>query len=282
MLDAKALESTGTEWAAPQAWTQIDFISDLHLTTSVPLTFSGLRQYFQSTQADAIVILGDLFETWIGDDSRHSGFEAECTELLYQASQHRLIAFMAGNRDFLLGSKMAQAAGLLLLPDPTVMSAWEQRTLLTHGDAWCLSDHAYQRFRQLVRSAQWQRDFLNQPLEVRHAEAQRIREESRRHQKNLDPNDWADLDFDTAVNCLTATQSSTLVHGHTHRPGTQALGPGLTRHVLSDWDLDDCQNPRAEVLTWGASGWHRQPLAPQVSTSAPPMPVVGFYKHPLL
>lgn len=257
---AQVLGPTGKEWTLPQAWTQVDFISDLHLTPNVPLTFSGLRHYLQSTQADAIIILGDLFETWIGDDSRHSGFEAECTELINQASQHRLIAFMAGNRDFLLGSAMAQAAGLQLLPDPTVISAWAQRALLTHGDAWCLGDHAYQRFRQLVRSAQWQHNFLSQPLEIRRAQAQRIREESRRHQKNQDPKDWVDLDLDTAIHGLNATQSSTLIHGHTHRPGTQALGPGLTRHVLSDWDLDDGLNPRAEVLTWSADGWHRHPL----------------------
>ncbi len=261
MSEAQVPGPGGTTWSVPQPWSQIDFISDLHLASNLPVTLSGLRRYLRSTQADAVVILGDLFEVWVGDDARHSDFDAGCTQLLWEASQQRTMAFMAGNRDFLLGAEMAQATGLRLLPDPTVMVAWGQRALVTHGDAWCLADQPYQRFRSLVRSPEWQRTFLSRPLDERRAQARHIREESQRQQQGHAPTDWADVDADTAIEHLNATHSNTLIHGHTHRPGTDSLAPGLTRHVLSDWDLDDPHHPRAEVLTWRSSGWQRHPLA---------------------
>jgi UDP-2,3-diacylglucosamine hydrolase len=247
-------------WQVPGDWAQVDFISDLHLAPTLPRTLAALRLYLRDTRADALVILGDLFEVWVGDDARESDFEAECTALLRDASRRRPLAFMAGNRDFLLGPAMAGEAGLRLLPDPMVMVAWGRRVLLTHGDAWCLDDAPYQQFRRQVRSAAWQAAFLGRPLAERRAEARRIREESQRRKEAAPPADWADVDRPTAIDWLQRTHCDTLIHGHTHRPVSEALAPGLTRHVLSDWDLDDARPPRADVLEWRPTGLQRRSL----------------------
>jgi predicted phosphodiesterase len=134
-------------FSAPATWRAIDFLSDLHLSESTPRTFDALATHLRCTEADAVFILGDLFEVWIGDDARHEGFEARCAAMLSEASSHRFIAFMAGNRDFLVGADMLAHCGVMHLTDPTVLSAFDQRLLLSHGDTLCLSDVAYQRFR---------------------------------------------------------------------------------------------------------------------------------------
>ncbi len=247
-------------WQIPAGWSQVDFISDLHLAPDLPRTLTAWRCYLRDTCADAVVILGDLFEVWVGDDARHADFEAACTAWLREASSHRTLAFMAGNRDFLLGREMAEAAGLRLLPDPSVMAGWGRRLLLTHGDAWCVDDLGYQQFRARVRSPAWQREFLARPLDERRAEARRIREESQRIKQTVPPAHWADVDRPTAVAWLQAAGCDTLVHGHTHRPGAEDLAPGLRREVLSDWDQDDPRSPRAEVLEWRPCGLLRRPL----------------------
>lgn len=261
-MTAASLQSPAQVWEAAAHWGQIDFISDLHLAPELPKTLAALRQYLSNTSADALVILGDLFEVWVGDDARHSGFEAEVTTLLHEASQRRTVAFMAGNRDFLLGAEMAQASGMMLLADPAVMVAWGQRILLTHGDAWCLADEPYQQFRSLVRSPEWQREFLSHPLNERRAQARSIREESQRRKQTSQPSDWCDIDHPTAVNALRQSGCEILIHGHTHRPSSECVATGLMRHVLSDWDMDCTEAPRAEVLQWRPDGIHRRALRP--------------------
>ena len=129
-----------SEFAAPAAWRAIDFLSDLHLSDTTPRTFDALATHLRCTEADAVFILGDLFEVWVGDDARHAGFEAECAAMLAEASSHRFIAFMAGNRDFLVGDALLMDCGIARLQDPTLLSAWGRQLLLTHGDALCLSD----------------------------------------------------------------------------------------------------------------------------------------------
>jgi UDP-2,3-diacylglucosamine hydrolase len=133
------------EFVAPPAWTCIDFVSDLHLAADMPQTFEAFAAYLRSTSADAVFILGDLFDAWVGDDARHEGFEAQCTALLAAAAQRRPLAFMVGNRDFLAGAAWVQACGMTALADPTLLVACGQRLLLTHGDALCLADMEYQR-----------------------------------------------------------------------------------------------------------------------------------------
>lgn len=204
-------------------------------------------------------MLGDLFEVWVGDDAaREPGsFEARCAEVLADAARRRPLAFMAGNRDFLVGEALCAATGVTALPDPTVLEAFGERVLLTHGDALCLSDTAYQAFRRQVRSADWQRDFLALPLAQRRALARQMRDASETNKRAQVPADWSDVDGDAAIAWLLATGSRHMVHGHTHRPATHTLAPGFTRHVLSDWDLE-ALTPRAEVLRWSRKGFERR------------------------
>lgn len=248
------------EVKAEPGWRCIDFISDLHLGADTPQTFEAWADYLRHTAADAVFILGDLFEVWVGDDARFDGFEARCAAVLKETSQHRSIGFMVGNRDFLVGAPMLQDCGVTGLPDPCVLSALGQRVLLTHGDELCLADTEYQRFRTLVRSAAWQAEFLAQPLEARRQFARDVRNQSEMRKKGMpSPSDWADVDAAAAIEWLRQANSPTLIHGHTHRPGTEPLGSGCVRHVLSDWDLDHPPQ-RAEVLRLTDAGLARLPV----------------------
>jgi UDP-2,3-diacylglucosamine hydrolase len=245
------------ELVAPSAWRAIDFLGDLHLSDRTPRTFAALAAHLRFTDADAVFVLGDLFEVWVGDDARHEGFEAECCAMLAAASGQRFIGFMAGNRDFLVGAEMLAQCGMQRLDDPTVLTAFGQRLLLSHGDALCLSDLPYQRFRAEVRSDEWQRNFLGQPLEQRRRIAGELRAGSRQRQAQQAqqaPGDWCDLDEAQTARWMRAARTAQLVHGHTHRPAVHAVASGLTRHVLSDWDADHASTPRADVLRWQPGG----------------------------
>ena len=244
------------EFEALASWTCIDFISDLHLSSNAPRTFDAWSRYMAGTRADAVVILGDLFEVWVGDDARASAFEGQCADVICDASSRRQVAFMAGNRDFLLGAAMLGACGLLGLPDPTVLTAWGQRLLLTHGDALCIADLPYQRFRAQVRQPAWQQEFLAKPLADRLAIAGSMRQHSEAR-RQFDGNTLVDIDVASAVGSMHAAGAASMVHGHTHRPGSEELAAGFKRHVLSDWDLDDPVRPRAEVLRLNRDGLHR-------------------------
>lgn len=243
-------------WApsGASAWRRVDFVSDLHLSAALPRTMAAFGHYLRTTPADMVVILGDLFEVWVGDDARHGEWETGFVSLLASAAAQRPLAFMAGNRDFLAGSALLAATGLVGLPDPTRIVLFGEPVLLSHGDALCLSDEPYQRFRSLVRSAQWRHGFLTKPLMERRAIAAAIRSESR-SRRSFDGSLSADLDTTETLRWLEAAGATTLLHGHTHRPMEHRLGDsGRRRLVLSDWDLDDTAKPRAEVLAWTASG----------------------------
>ncbi|CAD5366140.1 UDP-2,3-diacylglucosamine pyrophosphatase [Rubrivivax sp. A210] len=233
------------EFEAPRAWHCIDFIADLHLNESMPATFEAFAAHLQHTPADAIFILGDLFEVWVGDDAATRPFERHCLETLAAAASHRHIGFMVGNRDFLASCGVLGTTGMMGLPDPTVLGAWGRRLLLSHGDALCLDDAPYQAFRAEVRSDAWQAQFLARPLAERLRIAAEIRRVSSERQR-FEGMAGADVDAGEAVRWLHALGAAELVHGHTHRPGSSLLAPGFKRHVLSDWDLDHGQ--RAEVL----------------------------------
>ncbi len=246
------------EWPVPAHWRQIDFISDLHLGVQTPRTVQALETHLAHTPADGVFVLGDLFEVWVGDDARQRPFERRCVELLAQASTRRQVVFMHGNRDFLVGAALLKASGMAGLPDPTVLDAWGQRVLLTHGDALCLDDKPYQAFRAQVRSAGWQHDFLARPLAQRLRIAAEIRQASQTR-RQFDGDAGADLDTAESVRWLHALGCREMVHGHTHRPGSHLLAPGFKRHVLSDWDLDTAD--RAEVLRLSRDGFERVPPA---------------------
>jgi len=238
---------------ADPAWRCIDLLSDVHLHADMPRTFAAWRDHLLGTPADVVLMLGDLFEVWVGDDSATSGFAADCVAVLRQASRQRALAFLPGNRDFLVGAGLLAATGMQLLADPTVLQAFGQRWLLTHGDALCLADTAYQQFRRQVRSPAWQQSFLAQPLTEREHQARAMRDASAAHQAGMDPAQWSDVDDSAAAQWLAAASCSAMIHGHTHRPAIHALPGGGTRHVLGDWDFDHGA-PRARALRLTATG----------------------------
>lgn len=242
-----------SELPVPAHWLRIDFISDLHLQPSEPATFRAWADYIAGTRADALFILGDLFEVWIGDDvlDEHSSFESECTRLLHAASVHRPVFFLHGNRDFLLGTRAAQACGMTLLSDPTVLICPVSRWLLSHGDALCLGDGEYQKFRSQVRTSAWQQAFLSKPLSERRLLAQHLRAESESRKRSGAI--YADVDADEAGHWLRAADAQELIHGHTHQPADHRLPTGEFRRVLSDWDVL-AQPARMEVLRLHLSG----------------------------
>lgn len=250
------------ELIAPSRWRTVDFISDLHLQASEPATVAAFQHYLASTPADALFILGDLFEVWVGDDAidEPGSFEAEgCTALL-AASQRLPLYFMHGNRDFLAGPAFLQRTGMSGLADPTVLIFGSQRIVLSHGDLLCLDDVDYQRFRAQARSSAWQQAFLSQPLATRRVQARGIRQES--ENKKQSGAVYADLDTPATLAWLQAARAATLVHGHTHRPAEHALAPGLTRVVLSDWDAAALP-PRLETLRLSDAGLERITLGPR-------------------
>lgn len=238
----------------------VEFISDLHLSPELPCTVAAFERYLHSTRADAVFILGDLFEVWVGDDAMHQPFEASCLQALHACAQQRALHVMRGNRDFLLGPAFFAATGARDLPDPQALRAFGHTVLLSHGDALCVDDAEYLRFRSLVRSSVWQQDFLSKPLADRLAVAAQMRRASRERQAGRDPVTYADVDPALAGLWLHAAGANTMVHGHTHRPGSGTFAGLAQRHVLSDWDLDHAQPGRAEVLRWTATGFTRLAL----------------------
>lgn len=249
------------ELAAPSHWRTVEFISDLHLQASEPATVAAWEHYLSNTQADALFILGDLFEVWVGDDALEEpgGFEAQACTALRAAAQRMAVFFMHGNRDFLAGDAFLQHCGITGLHDPTVLAFAGQRHVLSHGDLLCLDDVDYQRFRVLARSSAWQQQFLSQALATRRAQARGIRQESEARKQSGAP--YADVDHPAAIAWLQAAGANTLIHGHTHRPANHALAPGLQRVVLSDWDAAALP-PRLETLRLSTRGLERIALSP--------------------
>ncbi len=246
------------ELAAPPAWRTVDFIADLHLGAGDHATFATFQRYLETTPADAVVILGDLFEVWVGDDAVKTDaaatFEGRCAGALVRAASRLALFFMHGNRDFLIGPAFLALCDATLLRDPTVLTFAGRRWLLSHGDALCTGDADYMQFRREVRGQDWQRAFLARPL----AERQDIASDIRRHSEARKRSgiDYGEVDAGAAREWLEAADARTLIHGHTHKPAEHDLGGGLSRVVLSDWDAR-AGAPRADVLRLDAAGLRR-------------------------
>src|SRR5512140_3369014 len=239
---------------APPAWRTVEFISDLHLQAQEPATFDAWRRYMRRTPADAVFILGDLFEVWIGDDAAAApGFAADCAMVLKAASTRIDVFFMTGNRDFLVGDDFLRDCGVIALADPTVLHFLGQRWLLTHGDALCTDDTEYMQFRERVRDRRWQQDFLSRPLAERQAMASDMRERSEERKRSGIA--YADVTEDCARDWLKAADAQVMIHGHTHRPADHVLGDGQ-RVVLSDWDAAGTP-PRLQAMRLAADGLKR-------------------------
>ncbi|SDK58251.1 UDP-2,3-diacylglucosamine hydrolase [Methylophilus rhizosphaerae] len=219
-------------------------ISDLHLCAQRPAVTQAFLHWLETeaSQAEALYILGDFFEAWVGDDVLGDAqYGAE-----YQSVVHALrtlsdsgvrLYFMHGNRDFLIGERFAQACGLQLLADPTMLVSGNKRILLAHGDALCTDDIAYQQFRQQVRDPQWQQAFLAQSLAARIAFAEQARSQSAEN-KAMQSMEIMDVNAH-AVAALIRDNGypEILVHGHTHRPYIHTLE--IDRHVCQRWVLGD-------------------------------------------
>ena len=231
---------------APAEWRQLDILSDLHLIASEPATAQTWQNYLEQTQADAVLLLGDVFEVWVGDDAVQTGsFEDWCAQVLRRASAKRPVFFMCGNRDFLVGDSFLHSCDVQRMNDPTCLHFHGQRFLLSHGDALCLGDHDYQKFRQQVRSPAWQEAFLARPLAERRLTARALRDAS--EQRKREGQRYADADTEMSRQWLQQANATTLIHGHTHQAADHDLGDGLSRWVTSDWDLA-AQPARAQVL----------------------------------
>jgi UDP-2,3-diacylglucosamine hydrolase len=215
------------------------FISDLHLDDARPHIVDAFEDLLatQASQAQALYILGDLFESHIGDDDDAplNARVARATRGVRDAGVP--VHFMHGNRDFLLGSDYAERAGMTLLADPTVIELSGDRVLLMHGDTLCTDDVEYQKFRALVRDPAWQRTFLAKPLAGRRAFAAQARGESRKHTASAKP-EIMDVNQSAVEAAMRAHGVRRLIHGHTHRPATHYFdmdGRKAERIVLGDW-----------------------------------------------
>lgn len=215
------------------------FVSDLHLDDSRPVAVGHFERFLTGIApgADHLYILGDLFESWVGDDGIALPLPARTASLLFEASTRVPIAFMHGNRDFLVAERFAAETGVKLLTDPTVVDLYGTPTVLLHGDTLCTGDHAYQHFRAQVRDPAWQAAALARPLTERVAIAQKMRTDSEgaKQGKSMEIMDVAPEAVEEA---FAASGCTVMIHGHTHRPGRHVHhvnGRECVRWVLNDW-----------------------------------------------
>jgi UDP-2,3-diacylglucosamine hydrolase len=228
------------------------FISDLHIDDSRPAITEQFLSFLaaEARDAEALYILGDLFESWVGDDAADAAQSAAITGLHALTSQGVPCFVMHGNRDFLLAAQFCRMSGAQLLPDPLIVTLYGEPVLVTHGDALCTDDRAYQRLRATVRDADWQRQFLALSIASRRALAGAARVGSQAHTAAVE---YAitDVNADSVAAALRGAGTATLLHGHTHRPAIHPLqvdGRPCTRIVLGDW------YDQGSLLRWDRNG----------------------------
>jgi UDP-2,3-diacylglucosamine hydrolase len=235
------------------------FVSDLHLDTAYPDAGAQFIAFLQgeARSADALYILGDLFEVWIGDDSIDPHRAAICTALRDLSDSGVPVFVMQGNRDFLLGGRFEDLCGCQLLADPTLIDLYGQTVLLTHGDTLCTEDTAYQQLRANVRRSNWQQRFLRLPVATRRSLAVAARAGSHRHMGRAIPR-IMDVTSGAVTAAMRASQVQTLIHGHTHRPDVHPFeidGVPAVRVVLGAW------YEQGSVLRWTPAGYSLDSLA---------------------
>lgn len=217
------------------------FISDLHLSESHPLTARAFQRFADeiAPRATALYILGDLFEYWVGDDDLAAPFHQSISNALYKLSEKGVrVYLMHGNRDFLMARQFAAACRATLLDDPVLLDLHGTPTLLSHGDALCTDDVAYQQFRDTVRSPEWRKQFLARTLPERKAQIEQLRAQSEQSKRGKAAA-MMDVSQQTVHDLLRRHDFPRLIHGHTHRPAKHLLhleGHTCERWVLGDWD----------------------------------------------
>jgi UDP-2,3-diacylglucosamine hydrolase len=215
------------------------FVSDLHLDASAPAAVDQFVDFLRTYAAhvEALYILGDLFEVWVGDDETDAHKKVVARALRELTSSGVACFVLHGNRDFLLGRRFCDDTGCQLLPDPVIAEFDGERVLLTHGDALCTDDHSYQELRSIVRTAPWQRRFLALPLADRELLANHARAGSRQHTSQTIPT-IMDVNPEAVATAYQVTGVRRIIHGHTHRPGvhdTLIEGVRAQRIVLGAW-----------------------------------------------
>ena len=223
-------------------------ISDLHLDPERPDIQNCFDQFISSclkdaSNIDAVYILGDLFEVWIGDDASIPLYQHSISLLKHLSEQNIKLFVMHGNRDFLLGSAFEQAAGCTLIPDLYHLKTKKETVLLSHGDIFCTDDIEYMQFKEMVRNPRWQKEFLAKPIPERIDIARAMRNKSK--QKAQQQSDIMDVNQTSVAAIMLQQGMNTLIHGHTHRPAIHKFilnNKPARRIVLPDW------KPAAEVL----------------------------------
>jgi len=215
------------------------FVSDLHLDAALPAAVSQFIAFLQgpARKAAALYIVGDLFESWVGDDDLDFTRERVSVALRDLTSAGVPCFVVRGNRDFLLGDAFARRTNIHLLPDPVLVEFGAVKLCLLHGDLLCTDDHNYQSLRTVVRDPQWQKHFLALDLPTRRALAGAARRGSQAH---MDRSQYQIMDVNPAavITAFRATGTRLMVHGHTHRPATHTHmvdGDAAIRIVLGDW-----------------------------------------------
>ena len=215
------------------------FVSDVHLDSAAPQATEQFLSFLgtEAAAAEALYILGDLFEAWVGDDDEEPGNDRVCRALRALTQSGVACFALHGNRDFLLGAGFCARSGCRLLPDPVIVQLDRERVVLTHGDALCTDDHAYQELRSIVRQPAWQQRFLALPRSHREQLADEARAGSRRHTARTVPY-IMDVNSQAVAAAFRAARVRRMVHGHTHRPAvhdTEVDGEHAQRIVLGAW-----------------------------------------------
>jgi UDP-2,3-diacylglucosamine hydrolase len=240
----------GTIWVA----------SDMHLGPAAPATSEAFLGFLEAaaTEASALLLPGDIFDAWIGDDviREPPPWLASVLQALKHTAGAIPVWLGRGNRDFLMGGELAETVGAKLLPEPALLDTDYGRILLTHGDELCLDDEAYQAFRAMVRDPAWQQEFLGKSIPERLKLAQEARGESKAATQAKQA-DIMDVNPGAVEALFRDTGVATLIHGHTHRPNRHVLevaGKRRERWVLPDWDCDHASPPRGGWLAIDRDG----------------------------
>ncbi|MCH1919352.1 UDP-2,3-diacylglucosamine diphosphatase [Shewanella sp. A3A] len=210
------------------------FIGDLHLSADRPDILDAFFRFLDTIeQADALYILGDLFEVWVGDDLAEP-FALQVADKLHHISQRIPLYFVHGNRDFLLGKRFAQRAGLQLLPEVFITQLYQQNTVILHGDSLCTLDHDYQKFRRFRNNPLVRLGFKLLTKKKRLSIAAKLRANSKQ-QNQTKHEQIMDVTPEAVCGLLNGEHAMLMIHGHTHRPAIHALPNGKTRAVVGDW-----------------------------------------------
>ncbi|KFZ38078.1 UDP-2,3-diacylglucosamine hydrolase [Shewanella mangrovi] len=210
------------------------FIGDLHLSADRPDIIAAFLRFLDNlAQVDALYIIGDLFEVWVGDDLAEP-FAVEIADKLHQLSQQMPLYFIHGNRDFLLGKRYAKQAGMTLLPEVFTTEIYQQRCVILHGDSLCTLDHDYQRFRRFRNNpiVRWGFKCLSKNKRLKIAANMRANSQQQNQTKSYA---IMDVEPNAVLSLMHQQQAQLMIHGHTHRPAIHDLGNGLTRAVVGDW-----------------------------------------------